>query len=276
MNCAGIPTKLAKKFIVKGGILLKKSDKLLLFLLMGLIIIGVDTMLAFAEKSPVVIEAERFVLKDAQGNIKAELASNGDITELRFLDEEGKKRMVMMVDEEGARIELLSTFDEYPLAGIYLSGDYILGTYIPSKENSWDKNRNSYIPGYGEWKALEFTLRYNHPGIGLTDKLQLWGVQAYYIPNPDDDGVKVKVFVNTDTQPSWRYHLGQGKFSVSDREIRAAYTEAANVVTDWVKRIDFFGPLLMLDESLLEVVFTVCHYPVGAWRNGILKLEGET
>lgn len=89
------------------------------------------------------------------------------------------------------------------------------------------------------------------------------------------------VYVDSKTQPTWSVHLGQGRFSVSDREVRLAYQEAADYVFETM--IDPSLPTTYKYPSESEeptdvifvIHFTIQGYAVGTWTNGTMKLEGE-
>lgn len=80
----------------------------------------------------------------------------------------------------------------------------------------------------------------------------------------------LQLYVNTNCQPSWDTHIGNGRFSVSDRELRATYGEAgANVM----KYVEVYLP--GVDKERVLVFFAVRGIDVGIWCNGVMKLEGE-
>ena len=84
------------------------------------------------------------------------------------------------------------------------------------------------------------------------------------------------VFVNTECQPSFAkyYERKSGKWSLSDRELRVAYTEAARRLEPLVR---FFFPKgeSGLTDDEFSIIFSIYGGPVGKWRNGKFVLEGE-
>ena len=53
-----------------------------------------------------IVEAEEFVLRDAAGNVRAELVAFKDGPALTLLDENGKSRATLAVDKPGPRLSL--------------------------------------------------------------------------------------------------------------------------------------------------------------------------
>ena len=53
-----------------------------------------------------IVEAEGFVLKDAAGKVRAELAGDNHLTRLRLNDENGEGRAVLTVAKDGPRLNL--------------------------------------------------------------------------------------------------------------------------------------------------------------------------
>ena len=127
-------------------------------------------------------------------------------------------------------------------------------------------NKEAFIT-LGAYSALELTARRNHENY-LTEKLIKTGA-AFSLQRD-----KLQVIVGTKCQPSWNKHKGGGEWSVSDRELRQAYKEAAKTILKEIRR---YFPLpesgLMDDE--IEIVFFIRGFEVGTWSGGKFKLAGE-
>ncbi len=125
--------------------------------------------------------------------------------------------------------------------------------------------RSILLPTYMEQKAITFTAYHNAPGP-LSEKLQRISMVARY----DEDSEVYVIGVDTTPQPTWNYHIGKGRFSVSDREIRAAYKEAGDKVfslaSDW---------LLSQNPKEVVIYFSVMNWDVGVWHDHTFTLVGE-
>lgn len=124
----------------------------------------------------------------------------------------------------------------------------------------------------GEYDALRLTAYLSGEQF-LTTKLKTVTVRVYHVGGTWAIG-GLAVEVNTATQPSWNVYLGRGRFSVSDRELRAAYTEAGAAFAEMVRaEID-----TTTDAYILVVHFAIRGSSVGRWNgwgDGVLTLEGE-
>lgn len=142
------------------------------------------------------IEVERLVLKDKEGEIRAELVIDGNMPTLRMYDETGKKRVELLVSEKGSSLTL---FDQLGLDHNFTA------------EVSTDPKKgyiNSYIPDTIQWILLNMTTEHNCSGWSLTDKLVKTAFVINRISFLGDPDLKVRAIVNTITQPSWNMHLG--------------------------------------------------------------------
>jgi len=124
-----------------------------------------------------------------------------------------------------------------------------------------------YMPTLGEWRALEFTAHENCSEF-LTNRLIRRSCRAHLSPEG------LKVIVDTRPQPTWDVYLGNGRFACSDRELRAAYEEAADgsstSIMNYVRAL-FPG----IDSNHVVIEFGIQGSLVGTWHNGRMTLEGE-
>ena len=129
--------------------------------------------------------------------------------------------------------------------------------YLPEKYS------DHYVPTLAEWKELKLVAYKNRVGT-LTSRLIKDGLSAYLLEQ------YLSLVVGTETQPSWKVYRGNGRFSCADREIRAAYQEAAEKLVRDV-RIYFPG----IAEKDVQIDFFILGAPVGTWQDGKMTLEGE-
>lgn len=193
------------------------------------------------------------------------------------VDEAGRERVVIRGDENGGQLEMFNKGGEKQVELQFTEG---VGGSILIKSPLGSSLLNGRTLWLGEsilWedrlKALYLTAYLNTGGWALTQKLSQtsFTIDAGLIPLPAPDGVKLEVQVNTTCQPTWNFHLGQGRFSVSDREVRVAYEEAGNYVFE--KYIQPAFPKVSKNE--VKITFFIQGYEVGTWRNGVMKLKGE-
>jgi len=130
-----------------------------------------------------------------------------------------------------------------------------------------DRANETFIPTLEEWQVLDFNATFNVEQY-LTDKLIQTGCSARLQKN------KLVIVVGTHTQPTWEVYLSNGRVSVSDREIRAAYTGGAEQV---LKNIRHYFPEKEsgLSDQEIEIQFFIHGSEVGVWRGGTFKLAGE-
>ena len=124
------------------------------------------------------------------------------------------------------------------------------------------------IPTKAEWRELSLSAELNYEGA-LTEKL----VRTHFDANVMPEGLII--LVDTKTQPSWNVYRGNDRWSCSDRELRAAYEEAADSTSSasimpWV-RLFFAG----IADNDVEIRFHIKGGPVGTWTDGIMTLAGE-
>lgn len=139
-----------------------------------------------------------------------------------------------------------------------------------------------------QWRDSELRITaYQNCEEALSEKLTKTSLRAYYSPDYVNmlvgagEETTFTVYVDTKTQPTWNVHLGQGRFSASDREVRLAYQEAADYVFETM--IEPSLPIAYTHPSESEeptdvtfvIHFTVQGYEVGTWTNGVMKLAGE-
>lgn len=97
------------------------------------------------------------------------------------------------------------------------------------------------------------------------------GTKAFYFPHEH----LILLQANTDIQPAWNFHRGRGRFSVSDREVRNAFQEAAEVICSSV--LDWFDLRVVHEELRPEILirFLISGYEVGTWHEHEFTLFGE-
>lgn len=200
-----------------------------------------------------VVEAERFILRDALGQVKAELLLADGCPEFVMYDNSGEKGVIITLADGEPRITLYNSYS-WAYVKLIAANDYEGMSHIPSRD---------------EWLALQMTAWENSSFYALTSKLNKSAFTVAYTPGTDD-GILFRISVNTTTQYSWNYHTGLGKFSVSDREVRAAYEEAAQVVFGMLKFYYFYAK-----PNEVKITFYINTYEVGTWHNGVMKLKGE-
>ena len=121
-----------------------------------------------------------------------------------------------------------------------------------------------YIPTWADWQRVRTNAARNCEEY-LTDRLKR---RSFVITQgPDHQVVGVDTWPQPDWLDAWK---GKGRFSCSDRELRATYQEAAEATMITVKSY-FSGATT---ENTL-VSLTIMGYPVGVYWNGKLTLEGE-
>ncbi len=175
----------------------------------------------------------------------AVLLTAGQGPSLHFSDAAGEPKMrIEMNAQEGLR---------YP--------------YLPAKYSE------IYIPTVAGWRALQLST-YLSGYTGLSDRLQLTGFKAWFPAYGELHGPSpgLLLAVNTTTQPGWNTHLGKGRFSCSDREVRASYKEASREIMKHVRTEGYFPEIA---DQNVYIGFMIHTYKVGIWHGGTMKLEGE-
>lgn len=120
-----------------------------------------------------------------------------------------------------------------------------------------------YTPRLGEWRAMWLNVLFGGTSY-LTDKL----IKEALTCGAGPDSMTVEV--RTSCQPSWDHYLGKGRWDVPDREVRAAYLEAAGRMLEIV-RIYFEEA----SDSDITISFSVRGEKVAVWHDGQMKLPGE-
>ena len=127
-----------------------------------------------------------------------------------------------------------------------------------------EKYELAYVPTLAEWRALWFTA-YQNCTDALSDGLVKTSANIHLA-----DPSCLKVEVDTETQSGWDVYLGNGRFSCSDGEVRAAYEEAAE---------ELMVPLRFCFREIADddvrIAFAIKSSPVGTWQGGKMTLKGE-
>ena len=124
-----------------------------------------------------------------------------------------------------------------------------------------------YTPTWADWQQMTLNVIYDSEGA-LSDKLIMTSSSVFLLPSG------MNVHVDTKAQPSWSVYQGNGRFSVSDPEVSAAYSEAAEVVLALI-RIHFPAAMSGLGDDEIEIAFFIQGAEVGTWSDGNMRLEGE-
>jgi len=131
-----------------------------------------------------------------------------------------------------------------------------------------------FSPGYNkpypisrvEYRVLLLTADLNCEEI-ITTKLMKISLRCYLLTSG------LEVVVDTKCLPEWSKYRGKGEWAVSDKELCAAYTEAAKEVLVMVRKPYYFpkGESGLTDDEI-TVEFLIQGAPVGEWRNGEFAL----
>lgn len=229
--------------------------------LMGLLALGIIGILvvpgvagaqepAAPSGEPKTIEAERLVIRDKQGRIRVELTVADNEPVVRLL-----------TNEEKPAFELAATNDTFSIKTLSKGKQRLV------------MSSASQIPDDIQLGLLKLIAVHNTNAYSLTDKIVKTSLQAEYRRTRKDGPPQILLLVDTQTRSDWDVHLGDGRFSVSKDEVRAAYHDAGRVVYAAVERI--LGYPAWLTEARVAINFFVECEPVGAWTNGSMKLLGE-
>ena len=151
--------------------------------------------------------------------------------------------------------------------GVVAVGGFVAGVVVAQEARKYpylpEKYSEAYTPTLAEWRGIVLCSICNSSSY-LTDRLLRCSMVAVAKP--------AHLFVNVDTktQPGWNTYLGNGRFSCSDREVRAAYEEAA------AEGMQFVWVLFPeISESDVQIEFQIQGALVGTWQGGKMTLEGE-
>lgn len=130
----------------------------------------------------------------------------------------------------------------------------------------------SYIPNYTEWNLLKYVSENSNQRY-LTDNLILTSVSANEdLQIRENLEIDLQINVNTAPQPIWeKYYLGNGKFNLTDREVRGEYLEAGNRI---VREINNYVDTSKIFSHII-IHFAIRGSEVGTWTDGVMKLKGE-
>ncbi len=217
------------------------------------------------------IRARRVVVVDEAGReqvvIRGAAQEGVDGGQIEVFDKEGKKQMALGATKIGGDLQV---FDERGKREVWLWASSLFGGFLGlyGPNSSCVINQDSFVPQKDEWGSLYLTAYLNTGGWALTQKLNR---TSFTVVPSTADGLKLEAEVNTTCQPTWNFHLGQGRFSVSDREVRAAYEEAGNYVFE-----NYIKPAFsQVSRNEVKITFFIQGYEVGTWHNGVMKLKGE-
>lgn len=80
------------------------------------------------------------------------------------------------------------------------------------------------------------------------------------------------VVVDTRPQVGWNVYIGEGKFSVSDDEVRRAYREAGETVVNTMLNFLAMGT----DPDIIVVDFRINSVHIGVYTRGVMELANES
>ena len=147
------------------------------------------------------------------------------------------------------------------VAGLVVAQEGLLYPYLP------DVYSERYIPTLAEWRALDLTAHWNYEG-GLTERLIRTSLEASAL---DRDLV---LLVGTKPQPNWPVY-SNGRFTCSDREVRAAYQEAADSLGSPCIMATVRNHFPGIADKDVQIQFFIDGGEVGTWQGGKMTLEGE-
>lgn len=216
------------------------------------------------------LEKEIAELKKPQKEVKTEklliVDNKGEIYAQLFYDQELERTHLYMNDIDGKRrIEITSCDPEFSHISFYDKNN-LTSVGIFSQ---------SFIPSISEWNLLKFVAD-NNSDQYLTDNLIMYSIRMDEKWSFSDNEItrKLQFYVNTRPQPNWDdYYLGNGKFSLQDRELRAEYTNAGyKIITLLTNYIDVEE---LKRYDYMNIDFSIYGSEVGTWTNGEMKLKGE-
>ena len=160
------------------------------------------------------------------------------------------------------------------LAPAKAGGDKAVGKDDPKGLHTYfspDYNK-AYPLTAAEYRELLFTTDFNCEEP-LTEKLMKISLKCYLLKS------RLEVVVGTVCQPGWNMYRRDGKWAVSDKELCAAYTEAAEEVLVMVHMPYYFpkGESGLTDDEI-TVKFLIQGEPLGEWRDGeftLVKGQGQ-
>lgn len=230
-----------------------RSLKTVLALVVMLILIVAGAV--FAEESPAspadpkTVDVERLVIRDSEGRVRIELTVLDDEPVIRLYTAHGAIIFELHAWEETFAIRKWGYFGNDSLVDVLKSYDDIAMRW--------------------ELGLVRMIAVMNTDAYGLTDRLIKKSFNADIIQSTAEKPSNIMAMVDTLTQPIWNVYRGNGRFSVSDRELRATYQEAGTVVC---KDICGFFPVSM---DRVTIQFSINGAYVGVWRDGVMKLAGE-
>jgi len=148
------------------------------------------------------------------------------------------------------------------VAGVVVAQEGLKYPYLPAEYSEL------YLPTKAEWRGMQLTANQNCEG-SLSDKLIKTHLQTFVLPTG------IILSVDTKPQPGWNVYLGNGRFSCSDREVRAAYAEAADrgSGTDIMNLVRLSLPGIADEDVVMH--FYIRGGSVGTWTDGVMTLVGD-
>jgi hypothetical protein len=222
----------------------------------------IATLTAKLNKALVRIDKLENQIKESEKVIKTQ--------KLQIVGEDGNKKADLYYDTQckEAALKFYGNTDKKDEPNVLLSR---VGLVIVYPANITMLTDNSYIPNKNEWELLRF-IAANSCESFLTDNLKIQSVNGKTDVKFNPDFKRgIILFISTTAQPSWsNYYLGNGKFNLSDRELRAEYSKAANSIK---KQLNHY--IDISDFDYLIIHFAIRGSDIGTWTDGVMKLKGE-
>jgi len=192
----------------------------------------------------------------------------------KFIFSNGKtdKKIVLSFDENNYGIEIMNKSNGL-IRIIYSTNTDDPTIVLKKNDNSkridiWEE---SYILTKSEWAINYVNTKFNNLGY-LSDKLKKIALFVNYFYDFQKLKYQINIDINTENQPTWNYYIGNGKFSISDREVKVAYSEAANYVKESIitKHLNSY-----FKEYDLNIYFYYRGTYICKSINGVTMLDGE-
>jgi hypothetical protein len=213
-------------------------------------IAALEARIAALENNTKMLQQDKIVIVGSKSKSRIELRIDQERPIIQLYDKDDK-----LILELG-----LSEWFGQPLVTIQ-NGD-VVSYFWPGAE----------MISENQWKDIKTTAEQNCQGY-LSDKL----LKGSLVVNSNYDfSIKkwlVEIVVDSLTQPAWNYYTGTGKFSVTDREVRAAYLEAGKYIYEKIVLKEYTQEYMK--DCSVKIYFAIKGYDVGIWEDGNMKLTGE-
>ncbi len=131
-----------------------------------------------------------------------------------------------------------------------------------------DVANQAVILNLADWTLLRMIARFNCREA-LTDDLIKTSFDAAW----GGANTKLVVVVNTEPQPALSSsHLGRGRFSLTDRDLKAVCSKAFSQI---LRSVSTECGSLGVDPAHIKVVLLVNGFEIASWTNSSIQLKGE-